>query len=207
MLLRLEDHHRDELLQQPEHGMGYQIRKEERQKFVFLNAEVAFRLPSNSEEWIELMSKVYQFVRSANAGRRDLMLDEMDPYTGSTDVSRHGSFPSKTHRNEIFFRFTAFAYDWRINHSDNSVISGTYATTESDASLVPSGLAAVGRYALPNRVPASYKYELRPHEDTSIYCGNSAPAFGQAGGGVEILFDAGCGSSTAILPPISIYER
>ena len=57
----------------------------------------------------------------------------------------------------------------------------------NDASHVPSGLAAVGRYALPNPTPATYRFVLLPPEGTRIRCGAVTPKFNQAGGGVEVL--------------------
>src|SRR2546421_104541 len=53
--------------------------------------------------------------------------------------------------------------------------------------LAPSGFAAVGRYALPNVEPAMYVYEIEPRPETRIEFGTVAPAYGQAGGGVEVL--------------------
>lgn len=155
----------------------------------------------------ELLQSISKFIRKVNRGETDAPTKGMKPYQGSIEVSHHGSFSPSTQRNEVFFRYSAFLHDRRINSVDGSVRKGTYATTSSDATLVPSGLAAVGRYALPNHFPASYQYELRPPVGTSIFCGNSAPNYNQAGGGVEILFDAGCCPSTAILPPKSIEER
>ncbi len=91
-----------------------------------------------------------------------------------------------------FFRYSPFALDRRINFADGSVLSGTFATTERDATLVPFGLVAVSRFALPNHFHARSCFELRPPAGTPIYCGNSVHALGQAGEGVEILFAAGC---------------
>ena len=83
---------------------------------------------------------------------------------------------------------------------------GTYVTTDTDTSQVPSGLAAVGRYALPNPTPAIYKFVLCPPSGTSISCGTVSPNFGQAGGGVEVLLNARLPSGTVCGPGI-IAER
>ena len=56
--------------------------------------------------------------------------------------------------------------------------------------MVPSGLAAVARYALPNKDPAKYKYYIEAPAGTSIQCGTTAPKFGESGGGVEVLAGA-----------------
>lgn len=53
---------------------------------------------------------------------------------------------------------------------------------------MPTGFIAVGRFALPNTLPASYRYEIEAPTGTSVDFGTVAPAFGQAGGGVEAYF-------------------
>ena len=72
------------------------------------------------------------------------------------DVATHGSYRSSTVQGEMFVRYSAFDDDLRIN-KDGTVQEGTYVTTEVDSVLVPSGLAAIARFALPNRVPAKYQ--------------------------------------------------
>ena len=104
------------------------------------------------------------------------------------EVIVHGSYSSVVHANEVFVRYSAFANDRRINR-DGSVRAKTYATTEVDTQAVPSGLAAVARYALPNPAPAMHAFTLKPPTGIPIRCGTVAPQFGQAGGGVEVRFD------------------
>lgn len=93
---------------------------------------------------------------------------------------------------EVFFRFNAFANDPRVD-SDGNFAPGTYATTYSDTWLVPSGLAAVGRYALPNPMPANYVFPIVTDSIPKII-GTVHPNFRQAGGGVEVLFPRGATS-------------
>ena len=76
----------------------------------------------------------------------------LNEYTGSIEAEDHGSYPSVA-RKEQLIRYSAFWPDRRIA-PDGSVGTGTYATTENDKTVVPSGLTAVGRYALPNPAPA-----------------------------------------------------
>lgn len=114
----------------------------------------------------------------------------------SLEVETHGSYPSTSRPDELFVRYSAFANDRRVN-PDGSVQAGTYATTETDAKHVPSGLSATARYALPNPSPAVHRFLMSPPDATPIRCGSAAPNFGQAGGGVEILFDSPLPSGTA----------
>jgi len=96
-----------------------------------------------------------------------------------------------------FYRFSAFNPDRRVNPVSGDFAPGTYATTDHDKPEVPSGLAAVGRYALPQTASAIYVYECAPKAGTVIHVGTVAPAYGQAGGGVEALFPAGATNNTA----------
>jgi hypothetical protein len=89
--------------------------------------------------------------------------------------------------NRVFFRFSAFSPDRRVN-SNGDFLAGTYAAPESEVPFVPTGFVAVGRFALPNILPASFRYEITAPSGTSVDFGTVAPAYGQAGGGVEAYF-------------------
>jgi hypothetical protein len=99
-----------------------------------------------------------------------------------------------------FYRFSAFSPDRRVDPATGNFLPGTYATTDSDEREVPSGLAAVGRYALPNTAPALHVYKCTPSAGTTIRVGTVAPAYGQAGGGVEALFPTGATNVVASAP-------
>jgi hypothetical protein len=90
--------------------------------------------------------------------------------------------------NRFFHRFSAFCPDRRVNPSTGSFVAGTFATPESEIPFIPTGFAAVGRLALPNNLPASYHYVIEAPSGTTVDFGTVAPAFGQAGGGVEAYF-------------------
>jgi len=90
--------------------------------------------------------------------------------------------------NRMFHRFSAFNPDRRVDPVTGSFLSGTYAAPESEVPFVPTGFVAVGRFALPVNLPASYHYEIEAPAGTSVDFGTVAPAFGQAGGGVEAYF-------------------
>jgi hypothetical protein len=89
--------------------------------------------------------------------------------------------------NRVFYRFSAFSPDRRVN-SSGDFLAGTYAAPESEVPFVPTGFVAVGRFALPNILPASFRYEITAPSGTSVDFGTVAPAYGQAGGGVEAYF-------------------
>ena len=107
---------------------------------------------------------------------------------GSFDIENHGSY-SRPRPNEQFVRFSAFQTYRRVG-GDGSIRANTYATTLVDANVVPSGPAAVGRYALPNPLSARHAFTFGAPTSTTIYCGATTPNFGQAGGGVEVRFSS-----------------
>jgi len=107
-------------------------------------------------------------------------------------------FYSRTRHGDEFRRLSAYQNDSRIKN-DGSVTPGTYTTTVNDVQATPSGLAAVGRYALPTKLPASFVFHIIPPPNTPILYSTVRPAFGFAGGGVEVYFPHGCPAGSAKL--------
>jgi len=99
-------------------------------------------------------------------------------------VTRRSAVP------EAFFRCSPRKKDPRVDPKTGDFARGTYAAPWSEIPLVPSGFAAVGRYALPNPFAARRIYPIVT-DTTPQLVGAAAPAFGQAGGGVEVLFPKG----------------
>jgi hypothetical protein len=119
-----------------------------------------------------------------------------------------GPFPRirrPTNVNEGFVRFSAFPNDYRIR-PNGSVIAGACATTVADSEMVPSGFAAVGRYALPNPASARFVYIIVPGPGVLIDGGTVRPNHLQAGGGVEIAFVNGAPAGSAFVRPYTIPE-
>jgi hypothetical protein len=91
---------------------------------------------------------------------------------------------------QAFFRYSARRRDPRVDPKTGDFASGTYAAPWSEAPLVPSGFAAVARYALPNPFAARRVYTIVT-DSTPQVIGAAAPNHGQSGGGVEVLFPKG----------------
>ena len=92
---------------------------------------------------------------------------------------------------EVFYRVSPYKEDKNIL-ADGAVLPKCYCTSDNDMKVVPSGLAAVGRYALPSRMPAVHVFRIQPPKGTPFFCGTVTPNFGLAGGGVEAYFPIGC---------------
>jgi hypothetical protein len=95
-----------------------------------------------------------------------------------------------------YFRFSANKADPRVL-PNGDFIAGTYATTYNDLRMVPSGFAAVGRYALPSPLSARYMFMIMTNSVPQLV-GTAVPNFGQSGGGVEVLFRSGAKALTGI---------
>lgn len=100
-----------------------------------------------------------------------------------------------------YFRFSANPNDPRVLRNGDFV-KGTYATTYNDLRMVPSGFAAVGRYALPSPLSAKFMYIIVTASVPQLI-GTAVPNFGQAGGGVEVQFVNGAKARYGIPHEIS----
>jgi hypothetical protein len=63
-------------------------------------------------------------------------------------------------------------------------------------------IRCVARFALPNFLPACFRWELQPVAGTTLECGASVPLFGQSGGGVEVKFVSQTDNRCPIADPI-----
>jgi len=106
-----------------------------------------------------------------------------------------------TTAGEVFKRFSAYENDFRITDK-KGLRPGTFATTAEDAENVKTGKDAVSRYALENKQPANKRFTINPEKDTSIQRGVVQPAYGEPGGGVEVIFVNGTGDYTVSGPDI-----
>lgn len=221
-MLRLEPSFIDDLLNQAESGMGYQIVQatmddDQTKRGMAFNSEVLlfddesfgdfsrhFQLFEYTTALCELRPsgqwvKALRVIPQASGRQQTASVNESaPPYDkqtgGAADAPRE-----ETKAGEAFRRFSAFPNDRRIR-PDGGVYPGTYATTAEDGDKVKTGQEAVAQYALPNPMPASYKFTIEPHEDTVIQKGIVQPAYGQPGGGVEVIFTTGTDANTVSGP-------
>jgi hypothetical protein len=215
-MLRIDSGLRADLLDQPESGMGYQIVEATAfngkiQRGLAYNAELLLfeeepRLTRASafaqllnEAKVSFEIKSLRVVAQMASNSSTYALRETATRYGRKAISAKEAPIEKTKEKEVFKRFTAYENDHRIT-SDGKLLPGTYATTEEDAKNAPTGRIAVARYALPNPKPASNVWTIEPLKDTLIQSGIVEPAFGQAGGGVEVIFTSGTDSGTVTGP-------
>jgi len=213
-MLRLIQQHTEFLLSEKESGMGYQCLEDgSSQKYLVLNAELfvssdelknLLKFPS----YEDLLDEIKDTSKNINInGYKVISASEFLKSTFSSDKLQNPSLlqTQSTRDNEGFKRFSAYKDDKRKTPG-RGLRKETYATTVNDINVVPSGLSAVARYALPNPWPAIYVLTITPPKDTKIRCGTVQPAFNQSGGGVEIFFEDETPDNT-VSGPYVIPER
>jgi hypothetical protein len=115
----------------------------------------------------------------------------------------HLPFTGTTQAGDVFYRCEHWATSRRVRHATNDVLAGTYGFPASELPFVLTGFAAVGRYALPDLPPACQRYEIAPPSGYTLHCGAAVPLYGQAGGGVEVMFPTQF-TNAAKLPPATV---
>ncbi len=114
----------------------------------------------------------------------------------------HLPFAGTTGANEVYYRWEPWPISRRINQSKRTILSGTFTAPMSEVPFMPTGFSAVARLALPQLLPACYRWEVRPPANTPMRCGASVPMFGQSGGGVEVAFPGGFKNVGPIANPV-----
>lgn len=117
-------------------------------------------------------------------------IDMAQAFAAATQIAQQSGLMKKVKlkSSRVFHRYSAYKLDRRVNPHTGDLAPGTYGVPESEVPFVPTGFAAVGRLALPSQSPASNHFQIEAVAGTEVYFGTVAPAFGQAGGGVEALF-------------------
>lgn len=228
---RITDRDRESLKAIPETGMGFQIVTSrtvlgERLSWLVLQSDRAVLLDrrSDADRWLQTRAaegRLSQWWYSGSWEGLDLRSPELAlqraVHARGPDLEGlpDGALPPRTSlvkeavttTGQRFFRFSISSDDWRVDSHSGDFVPGTYATTATDRPLAPSGFAAVGRYALPNVRPASFVHLIAPPAGTKILVGTVAPAYGQAGGGVEVLFPEGAKHTLARRDPEQLPDE
>lgn len=126
----------------------------------------------------------------------------LTPTPVTPSIHGHLPFLANSESDDVFYRYEPFPVSRRVLQSHGRITSGTYAAPSSETQFVPTGLAAVGRFALPSLFPARWRWEIQPAPGTRLRCGASVPLYGQSGGGVEVMFPSGAANRGPIANPI-----
>jgi len=209
-IYRIESSTERRLLEEPESGMGFQVVRYRNSPLVIFNVTTAIELEvlrasRLSEDDLLFLSGGAEMDTTLEPlsleDQRISLFSTFDAEVRDDDFglsfSETAAEPSERlipkNRPHGYYRYSAFYRDKRVR-PNGDFIPGTYATTYADMHFVPSGYAAVGRYALPNPASACYLFQIVTYDRPTLM-GTATPNFGQAGGGVEVLFGNGASNS------------
>jgi hypothetical protein len=125
---------------------------------------------------------------------------DYDPTSGP---HHHIPFKTITQLDAVFYRWEPLPTSIKVLQGSQKITAGTFAAPYSEAPFVPTGFAAVARYALPQPFPACWRWELQP-QPTTIRCGAAIPQHWQSGGGVEVQFLTDVDNRGPIANPVEI---
>jgi hypothetical protein len=196
------------LIGEPESGIGFQIFRYRGDLLVAFNATILIPLQDLREGRADVdelaallgggLASVEVSINTIDlTGDFRLVFSQLDPqyWDPQTDLNAPGIVAAPpenviSHKRPYsYYRFSTAPRDKRIM-PNGDFMPGTYATTYSDFHFVPSGFAAVGRYAIPNPASARFVFQIVTY-DRPTKMGTATPNFGQAGGGVEVIFGSG----------------
>jgi hypothetical protein len=228
--ISIDDKGAEELLRLPETGMGFQLVDATfwgvQKELLVFNAAIALDLSVlNLERPIgvdvaALLRNEARIVAALNSAITT-MVAAPGPRNFRLRASRIGSVPASStavtpsalvkhvtlSTVRAFHRFSAFSPDRRVDPKTGDFLPGTYAAPSSEVPFVPTGFAAVGRFALPNTAPASHHYVMQAAAGTVVSFGTVAPAFSQAGGGVEAFFPTGATNQPPSAAPSRLADE
>lgn len=150
------------------------------------------------------LSSLKGVVTIKSAGLKTFSAQLEEALAGKTGAAKDAPITT-TGIGEIFKRFSHFKDDRRVT-SGRGLTKGTFATTSADALNVHTGMDAVHRYALPDKRPANQRFTISPPQRTSLQRGVAQPAYGESGGGIEVIFVDGSPDHT-VTGPDEIRER
>jgi hypothetical protein len=219
-MIFLNDSQTDYLLHRPESGMGFQFVEVALKdgprvsgvaynaEFLLLEGEPPERLEHAADEPVSRMILTLEGglqkaedIKSLRVVTRAWQTTSVVRETPADEGGPAADAPVETTgSDEEFKRFSAFANDRRVT-AKRGLLPGTYATTAADATNVATGTQAVSRYALPNPTPAVHRFTIQPPANIGLQRGIAQPAYGQPGGGVEVIFTSGSPDDTVTVPP------
>jgi hypothetical protein len=126
------------------------------------------------------------------------------PPARPASIYGHLPFGTTTASDTVIYRWEAFPTSRRITRTTGggTIAADTYAAPASETPFAATGFSAVARFALPNVLPACFRWELQPPANTPIECGASVPLYGQSGGGVEVKFPSFTTNRCPIADPV-----
>lgn len=213
MLFKLTATQENELLNQPETGMGYQVVEATKQgtyskeKFLVLNSEVVIEMNASTSDNVRKVINEGIFAFKASASIISLssmtVLNEKqfrNIVNESKSENERGAIENpvvNANGEEIFVRLSAFDNDRRVDKVNKCLRAGSYTTTMEDYLKCKATVAnPIERYALPNNDEIKFAFHIQPFKSDTLQRGTVQPANGKQGGGKEVYFAIGTAAGT-----------
>jgi hypothetical protein len=213
MYFKLSASQENELLTQPETGMGYQVVEATkagnytREKFLILNSEVVIEMNASTSDNVRkvINEGVLAFKASASviALNSISVLNEKqfrNLANESKSQNERGAIENpvvNANGDEVFVRLSAFDNDRRIDKINKCLRAGSFTTTMEDYIICKTtDDDPVERYALPKNDKIQFAFHIQPLKTDTLQRGTVQPANGKRGGGKEAYFAKGTAAGT-----------
>jgi len=213
MYYRLSLSQENDLLDQPETGMGYQVVEARkagsyvRKKFLVLNSEIVIEINAYINENVRKV--VNEGIYSIKGSAEFITLNAISVLNEkqfrnlvneSKNESERGAIDNSVinaNGEEIFVRLSAFENDKRIDKTNRCLRPGSFTTTMEDyVKCKTSNDDPVERYALPNNDVIKFAFHIKPMKTDTLQRGIVQPANEKSGGGIETYFENGTAKGT-----------
>lgn len=213
MYFKLSTSQENDLLNQPETGMGYQIVEASkaghytREKFLVLNSEIVIEM--NGYQDANVRKVINEGISSIKAGANYITLNSVavlnetqirNAVNESKSEKESGAIDNAVENangEEIFVRLSAFDNVRRVDKINKCLRTGSFTTTKDDYDKCKTtNDDPVERYALPNNDEIKFAFHIQPEKADSLQRGIVQPANGKRGDGKEAYFANGTAAGT-----------
>jgi len=213
MYYKLSVSQENDLQNQPETGMGYQIidaskaGSYSREKFLVLNSEIVIEI--NGYEAENVRKVITEGIYSIKARATFITLNSIsvlnekqfrNVVSESKNENEKGAIENpvvNADGEEIFVRLSAFDDDRRIDKTNRCLRLGSFTTTMEDyLKCKNNNDDPVERYALPISDEIKFAFYIQPIKTDTLQKGTVQPANKKRGGGKEAYFAKGTARDT-----------
>ncbi|MCX6326399.1 MAG: hypothetical protein NT144_07095 [Bacteroidia bacterium] len=213
MYFKLSASQENDLLNQPETGMGYQVVEASkadsytREKFLVLNSEVVIEMNTYTNDNVRkvINEGIYSIKTSANyitlnaisVFNEKLFRNIANESKNENEIGAIENPVLNADGVELFVRLSAFDNDRRVDKINMCLRPGSYTTTMEDYIKCKAiNDSPVERYALPYNDEIKFAFHIQPKKTDTLQRGTVQPANGKRGGGKEAYFANGTAAGT-----------
>lgn len=213
MYFKLSTLQENDILNEPETGMGYQIveatnaRNYTRGRFLVLNSEVVIEMNAYMND--NVLKVISEGISSIKAKAEHITLYAISVLSekqfrnvvneSKNEIERGaiGNPVVNASGEEIFVRLSAFDDDKRIDKINKCLRPGSFTTTKDDyLKCKTTNDDPVERYALPSNDKIKFAFHIKPVKTDTLQRGIVQPANEKRGGGKEAYFSKGTATGT-----------